>query len=183
MKKLSEFIRKWEGGFTNDPLDRGGATNMGITIGTWKTYGYDKDKDGDIDVADLKRMSIEDWDNIFKRQYWDRWKAVQIKHKEVAYMLVDWVWCSGSYGIKIPQSVLGVVADGIVGNKTLTALNVKPKEFARELGIQRIAFCHRIVKSSPTQKRYIKGWENRVNDLLRTCGFEPVRNAEYKDLI
>lgn len=183
MKKLSEFIRKWEGGFTNDPLDRGGATNMGITIGTWKTYGYDKDKDGDLDVEDLKKITLGDWNNIFYKVYWARWKADSIAHKEVAYMLVDWVWCSGSYGIKIPQSVLGVVADGIVGNKTLTALNVKPREFARELGIQRIAFCHRIVKSNPTQKRYINGWCNRVNDLLKICGYDPVRFDEIKELI
>lgn len=180
---LTTFIRKWEGGFVNDPLDRGGATNMGITIGTWKTYGYDKDKDGDIDVADLKRMSIEDWDNIFKRQYWDRWKADQIKHKEVAYMLVDWVWCSGVYGVKIPQRVLGVTTDGFVGNNTLIALNNKGKDFARELGRQRIAYLYRITNSDKTQKKYINGWCNRVNDLLMICGYDPVRFDEIKELI
>ena len=48
--KLAPWILKWEGGFVNDPDDLGGATNMGVTIGTWKSCGYDKDGDGDIDV-------------------------------------------------------------------------------------------------------------------------------------
>ena len=41
--KLAPWILKWEGGFVNDPADLGGATNMGVTIGTWKSCGYDKD--------------------------------------------------------------------------------------------------------------------------------------------
>ena len=54
IKKLAPWILKWEGNFVNDPLDRGGATNKGVTIAVWKAQGYDKDGDGDIDVADLK---------------------------------------------------------------------------------------------------------------------------------
>lgn len=50
VRKLAPFILKWEGGFVNDPDDLGGATNMGVTIGTWKSCGYDKDGDGDIDI-------------------------------------------------------------------------------------------------------------------------------------
>ena len=51
---LAPFILKWEGGFVNHPNDPGGATNMGVTLKTWKSQGYDKDGDGDIDVIDLK---------------------------------------------------------------------------------------------------------------------------------
>ena len=31
---LSQFILSFEGGFVNDPKDRGGATNRGVTIAT-----------------------------------------------------------------------------------------------------------------------------------------------------
>ena len=41
VRKLAPFILKWEGGFVNDPDDLGGATNMGVTIGAWKSCGYD----------------------------------------------------------------------------------------------------------------------------------------------
>ena len=56
--KLAPWILKWEGGFVNDPADLGGATNMGVTIGTWKSCGYDKDGDGDIDVDDLRLLTV-----------------------------------------------------------------------------------------------------------------------------
>lgn len=38
VEKLTPFILKWEGGFVNDPDDLGGATNMGVTFGTYQTY-------------------------------------------------------------------------------------------------------------------------------------------------
>ena len=38
VNKLAPFIIKWEGGFVNEPDDLGGATNMGVTIGTYEAY-------------------------------------------------------------------------------------------------------------------------------------------------
>ena len=105
--KLAPWILKWEGGFVNDPADLGGATNMGVTIGTWKSCGYDKDGDGDIDVDDLHLITREDVVNrVLKPHYWDRWKADLITSQSVANILVDWVWASGAHGIKIPQRLL-----------------------------------------------------------------------------
>lgn len=58
---LVPFIRKWEGGFVDDPLDRGGATNCGITIGTFRQfYGPDRS------VEDLRRMTYGQWLHIFR---------------------------------------------------------------------------------------------------------------------
>ena len=167
IKKLAPWILKWEGGFVNDPLDKGGATNKGVTIAVWKSQGYDKDGDRDIDVADLKLITVEDATNIMKKNYWDRWKADQIKNQAIANTLVDWVWGSGAWGIKIPQRILGVKDDGVVGGKTLEALNKQnPKEFLEKLYLARFNFLDGIVASNPSQKRFIKGWKNRMNDLI-----------------
>ena len=167
VEKVAPFVLEHEGGFVNDPLDRGGATNKGVTIAVWKAQGYDKDGDRDIDVADLKLITVEDATNIMKKNYWDRWKAEQIKNQAIANTLVDWVWGSGAWGIKIPQRILGVKDDGIVGNKTLEALNNQdPKKFLEKLYLARFNFLDGIVASKKKKKRFIKGWKNRMNDLI-----------------
>ena len=167
IKNLAPWILKWEGGFVNDPLDKGGATNKGVTIAVWKAQGYDKNGDKKIDVADLKLITVEDATNIMKKNYWDRWKADQIKNQAVANTLVDWVWGSGAWGIKIPQRILGVKDDGIVGDKTIEALNKQNQnKFLEKLYLARFNFLDGIVASNPSQKRFIKGWKNRMNDLI-----------------
>ncbi|NCB42928.1 MAG: peptidoglycan domain protein [Clostridia bacterium] len=167
VKLLLPFILSWEGGFVNDPLDKGGATNKGVTIATWKRCGYDKDGDGDIDVNDLRLISKDDVLNrVLKPHYWDKWKADQIKSQSVANILVDWVWGSGANGIKIPQKLLGLTVDGIVGPKTLAAVNSSDAlVLFNTIKAEREAFLWRIVERDPTQKRFIKGWLNRLNAL------------------
>lgn len=185
---LLPFILRWEGGFVNDPTDRGGATNKGVTISTWRQVGYDKDGDGDIDVADLKLLTNEDVrDRVLVPHYWNRWKADTIHDQKVANILVDWVWASGVHGIKIPQRLLGVKADGIVGPKTIEAVNfADPKSLFLAIYDERVKFINDIVERSVleyerkigrkatenellkyTQKRFRKGWLNRLSELKR----------------
>ena len=186
--KLLPFILKWEGGFVNDPADKGGATNKGVTIATWKQCGYDKDGDGDIDVSDLKLISNADVrDRVLRPYYWNRWKADDIKSQKVANILVDWVWGSGAHGIKKPQMLLGVAADGIVGPKTLAAVNsANPDDLFDSIYKARETFLKNIVNASVasyekkigrkatekellkyTQKRFLKGWLNRLADIKK----------------
>lgn len=112
VKKLAPFILKWEGGFVNDPDDLGGATNMGVTMATYRVYCKRKGRPEPA-IDDLKHLSNDEWIDILKSLYWDKWKADQIKSQSVANILVDWVWASGNYGIKIPQELLGVTADAL----------------------------------------------------------------------
>lgn len=157
---LKDFILKWEGGFSDHPADRGGATNKGITLVTFQQF-YGKDST----VDDLRSMTDVQWLHIFKTGYWDRWKADEIESQSVANILVDWVWASGVYGIKEPQKLLGLTADGIVGPATLKAVNSQDaKEFFEKLKEARISFVERIVASNPSQKVFLNGWKNRIND-------------------
>ena len=164
INKLVPFILRWEGEFVNDPDDLGGATNKGVTIATWKQVGYDKDGDGDIDVKDLRLITEKDMvDRVLKPYYWDRWRADEIKSQSVANILVDWVWASGAYGIRLPQQLLGVKIDGIVGTQTIAAVNdCDPKELFDKIMNERIAFIDRICISRPANKKFKNGWINRL---------------------
>lgn len=158
---LKPFILSWEGGFVNDPYDRGGATNKGVTIATFRSvFGANKS------VEDLKRMSDDQWMTVFKKYFWDRWKADDIQSQSVANLLVDWVWASGSHGIRRVQKILGVKVDGIVGPKTIAAVNGFPggaRALFDKVKVDRTAFINSIAVG--TQARYKKGWVRRLGSI------------------
>ena len=161
---LAPIIAKWEGGFVNDATDKGGATNMGVTIATWKQVGYDKNHDGHIDVTDIKMLDKDDFKFVLKR-YWNTWKADEIVNQSIANILVDWVWGSGKWGIIIPQRLLGLNDDGIAGNNTLIHLNsTNQKQLFDNIFNARVKFLNDIVARNPSQNKFIKGWLNRLND-------------------
>lgn len=166
VKTLAPFILSYEGGFSNHPADKGGPTNKGVTIKTWRSVGYDKDGDGDIDVDDLRLLTDDDVINrVLKPHYWDRWKADEIKSQSIANLVVDWVWASGKHGITNVQRILGVKADGIVGPKTLAALNGHKNQkylFAR-IHAARVTFIENLCIKERSQKQFRTGWLRRLN--------------------
>jgi len=152
-------ILKWEGGYVNNPFDKGGATNMGVTLATWQHLGHPTATEDDI-----KNLTQDDFKMVL-RQYWNQWQADQIVNQSIAEILVDWVWGSGIWGIKIPQQILGVVADGQVGAHTLAAINsANQADLFNKLFEARQNFLNQIVDNNPTQKVFLQGWLNRLND-------------------
>ena len=161
-KLLQSFILRWEGGFVDDPLDRGGATNRGITIGTFRQfYGQNST------VDQLKNMTDEQWFHIFKTGYWEPWRADEIKNQSVANIVVDWAWASGPVtSIKQVQKILRVALDGVVGPKTLEAINsADQRSLFVDIQVARLKFVENIVRRDLAQARFIRGWRNRINDL------------------
>ena len=162
---LWPYILAWEGGYVDDPSDSGGATNKGVTIATWKLYGYDKDEDNDIDKNDVKL--ITEYDAIYvvlKPLYWDRARADEIEDQSVANIIVDWMWLSGVGKIKKVQELLGVKADGAVGSMTLNAINsADSKKLFGKIWNARKTFYDNLVAKRPKDKKFYKGWMNRLN--------------------
>lgn len=163
--QLAPFILKWEGGYVNDPDDLGGATNKGVTIATYRFYRRQKGY-GTTSINDLKNISDAEWIDVLKTLYWDKWQADNINNQSIANILVDWVWASGSYGIKLPQKILGVAVDGIVGSHTLMAVNTFPdsKLLFDKIKQERLDYIERIILSRPANKKFRKGWTNRINE-------------------
>lgn len=184
---LFKFIMSFEGGFSDHPFDRGGATNKGVTIGTWRKVGYDKDGDGDIDVDDLRLLSYADVrDRVFLPLYWNRWRAGEIMSQDVANLCVDWVWASGKHGITGVQKLLGVAADGIVGPLTLSALNAaNPSGLFDAIKEARRAFLLDIVNRDSRQRVFLNGWMRRLECIQYgslTLNTFPIEIINFKEL-
>ena len=164
---LAPWLLSWEGGYNKVKGDKGGATNKGVTLATWRKYGYDKNEDKVINERDV--MLITEFDAIYvvlKPVYWDKWKADDIRSQAIANLVVDWYWNSGVYGIKLPQKVLGVTMDGVVGPKTIAAINGygNQQELFRKLWQERKAYFERLAQN-PTQRKFLAGWLNRLNGI------------------
>jgi lysozyme family protein len=161
---MASFDRYWpllqrlEGArYVEDPL----PTMRGITIETWQRHGYDKDGDGRITVADVKRISAGDAYRLYKRHYWDVCRADQIQNQAIAELVVDFL-INGGPAIASLQRAAGAVADGKMGTHTLTAVNRGNAKtiHARLLAARKAHFDR--VAGLPGRARYYKGWMNRL---------------------
>lgn len=161
-KVLKPFVLSFEGGYCNNRSDRGGATNKGVTIATFRSV-FGKDKT----IEDLKNITDEQWEYIFKKYYWDACKADLINDQSVANMLVDFAYNSGVARVsRFIQKIVGVTADGLVGSKTINAINSYPRgqrQLFATLRQRRINYLNGVVIANPTQKKFYNGWMNRVN--------------------
>ena len=165
VSKIVPFIRKWEGGFVNDPQDLGGATNMGVTISTYEAYckkkGYPRPT-----VERLKNMKESDMTDILKTMFWDRFRADEILSQSVANICVDWLWMSGVTAIKRVQRVVGVKRDGVVGPITLAAINsISALPLFGMIKSERKRHIEELCRKRSENKRFRNGWLNRLNDL------------------
>jgi lysozyme family protein len=158
-------VLRLEGGFVNHPADKGGATKYGVILSTWKQYGYDKDKDGDIDAEDIRLLSEGDAKYIAKKVFWDFFQGDFIVNQSIAEFIVDWGYNSGRVTVaKRLQRLLNVAADGLIGVQSLNAINIADQQNLFDvLKVARRVFVDNIVAQRPDQSVFHKGWVNRIN--------------------
>jgi len=153
------LVLKHEGGFVNHRRDPGGATNLGITIGTAKRYGVDMDGDGDTDIIDIKNLTAAAAAKIYKGEYWAKING-DLLPSGLDYAVFDFAVNSGvSRAAKYLQAILGVSQDGAIGPATLKALEGKNvADLINMLCDKRLAF----LKGLSTWSTFGKGWSSRV---------------------
>ena len=151
--------------YENDPTDLGGCTHFGIILDDLKQYHLDINSDKVIDCNDVKSMTKDDAKMIYKKMYWDFFKGDQIKNQSLAEYIVDGAINQGKGLIaKYVQNILGLVEDGIIGDKSLGAINSHDnKDLFEKLKQKRIDRYNHIVAVNPSQNKFIHGWMNRVN--------------------
>ena len=158
-------------GYSNKPTDKGGPTTTGITYTTYKMFFPNKT------FEEFKKMPYEDWYFIAKGGFWDRCKANEIKNQSVAEIFVDWTFNAGWGKIKDVQRIVGVQQDGIVGPKTILAINSCNQQAlhylikkARQLNFHQCIDGSRDLDPRatvlPTNISNFDGWCNRLDKFM-----------------
>jgi lysozyme family protein len=153
-------ILKHEGGYVNDPLDSGGRTNLGVTQRVWEEFvGHP------VTEADMKALTPEKIAPMYKLKYWNP-SYCEVLPKGLDYVVFDFAVNAGTgRSVKTLQQAIGCVADGVIGPKTMAAINdANPKDLIAKFSDARADFYQGIVARKPDQACFIKGWLNRVED-------------------
>lgn len=169
-KQITPFIRKWEGEYGNDPDDAGGETRKGITYTTWKSVFGDTHER-------FMLMSDEDWNEVYTKLFWSKIQGDKIHSQIVANAVADWAWCSGVKPaiLNLQQACnrlggVGLTEDGMIGAKTLLAVNsFDGMNLFKSYCSEHREFLNAIVKSRPQNAKFLKGWNNRIDDLEKFC--------------
>lgn len=138
----------------------------GITIGTYRQWHRSRGLP-EPSVADLRAISYEEWLQILKSLFWDKWQADEIRNQKVAEHLVDWAWMSGLSTIRRAQRLLGVKADGVVEQKTISAVNSFENQdysaaLIEALKEARNVHIEEICRARPINLKFRAGWLRRI---------------------
>jgi len=163
MSRFDECLKrilKHEGGYSNDPLDSGGRTNLGVTQRVWEEFvGHS------VTEADMKALTPQKVGSMYKLKYWNP-SYCEVLPKGLDYVVFDFAVNAGTgRSVKTLQQAIGCVADGVIGPKTMAAINdANPKDLIAKFSDARADFYQGIVARKPDQARFIRGWLNRVEE-------------------
>lgn len=150
-----------EGGWSDHPLDPGGATMKGVTLRTFQRFfGPEKTKD------DLRNITTTQLSRIYRTGYWD------VSHCDdlpdgVDYAVFDASVNSGpGNGAKWLQAAVGAAQDGAIGPDTLAKVgDHQPVDVINEMCDIRLGF----LRGLSTWPTFGLGWQRRVDGVRATA--------------
>jgi lysozyme family protein len=158
LKEITYTIDKWEGDYSNDPDDPGGATRWGIA----KKFHPS---------VDVKNLSKEGAVAIYKERYWDALSLDSITSQHIRWKVFDMAVNLGvDRAARFLQVAVGVTVDGKVGPVTISRTNTYTSSGVGEAKVMdkliELQMKHYIakVKETPKKIKYIDGWANRAFD-------------------
>jgi lysozyme family protein len=136
-----KYSLQFEGGYVNDPDDRGGETNKGITKAVYDDYR----KKNSLPIQSVKNISDKEVHDIYYKQYWLAAGCDKLSDK-LAIVTFDMA-----------------INSGVSRAKRYLTLTQDPNKYLD----LRESFFKKIVQNRPSQKKFLKGWLNRVNNLRK----------------
>lgn len=156
-----QHVLQHEGGFVNHPNDPGGATNLGCTKDTWERW-----VGRPCTTDDIRNLRVSDVTPLYREKYWDRPKCGALS-AGIDYCVFDTAVNSGpGRAIKFLQEVAGVTVDGVLGPRTLAAVEaIVPSDVIDAYCDKRLAFLQEL----KTWEHFGRGWARRVLEVRRTA--------------
>ena len=148
------WLMEDEGGFVNDPRDKGGMTNLGVTQANWEAY-----VGRPVVEKEMRALTPDVVKPFYKARYWNKIKGDGLP-SGVDYCVFDMAVNSGpGQAARFIQRVCAVTADGIIGPKTLDAIHSDdPAELINAFCDDRLEW----LKTLSSFKTFGKGWTARV---------------------
>lgn len=173
---LDDLVQR-EGGYVDNPADKGGPTNFGITEQRARADGYQ---------GDMRSLPLDTAKAIYRKDYWIAphfWDVAQRYATLGAYLFDTGVNMGPKAAATFLQRVLNVLnrgatdypdvpADGDIGALTLHALDGFRKvrgaggETALLIGLEALRGSRyiAIAEANPSQETFELGWLNRVQE-------------------
>ncbi len=149
------FIRRWEGGYVNDPDDRGGPTNLGITQATYDRYRQDHG----LPTRDVRQITPEEAEAIYRRYYWE---------------------ASGAARLPRPLGIVHMdTAVNMGGKRAMEFLTEAQRRYPNDPNAAVEAYLdlrlnrYLELARDPSQRKFLSGWLNRLRDLAGTATGSP----------
>lgn len=154
--KTIAVILDHEGGYVDDPDDRGGETKFGISK---QSYPH----------LDIPALDLDAAKAIYFEDYWQPERYHEIQDLPLIIKLFDLTVNMGTrMAHRLIQRALrsagrDVIEDGLLGPKTIAAINaVDVSDLLAALKSEAAGYYRSIAASNPKQRKFLKGWLNRA---------------------
>lgn len=166
----NNYVRPWEGNGVYAWItgDAGSETYGGVSRVSnpswkgWPIIDFEKHRLG---VDRLKDGSkVAGMDTLVEQYYKDLWTSRgfdKLKNQDIANIVFDFMVNSGPGNV---EKIVGPIVGAKKLSTILDLLNTgDPIKTYTAIKEARIKFLNDIVKKTPTQQKFLKGWLNRVN--------------------
>ena len=159
-EKAVNHLLELEGGFVNDPDDRGGATNYGVSL------RYLRLTQPDANCDTIRNLTKADAIHLYYTDWWKRYRLDEVHPAASSKLLEVLVHMGPRAGARVVQSAcvsLGeeLKTDGYLGSLSIGSINKlakrHPRCFLMSFSIEQIRYYNLLKKP-----KFLSGWINRA---------------------
>lgn len=155
--KMLKFVLLREGGYSNNPNDKGGETNKGITYQTYNSYR----KSRGLSPRSVKYITDEEVRDIYYNNYYKASGADKIQNPKLAAYVFD---TAVNMGVSRAKEFLAKS-----GNDLNTYEQLRRNKY------------NKFVEYDSSQRCFLQGWNNRINSLREFVDNEFPEEETFND--